>query len=61
MKRDILIVDWLMLAVFAMLILSKIFSIVMPPIIQPIFMVLIAVHIIQHWKIIVASVKRRKK
>ncbi len=61
MKKDILFVDWAMLAIFGVLILSKILKFVTPPILQMSFMVLIGIHIFQHWKIIVATVKRKRK
>ncbi|MBR9680445.1 MAG: hypothetical protein GOU98_01315 [Candidatus Altiarchaeota archaeon] len=61
MKKSILIIDWLMILVFVVLVLSKFVGITTPAILQPIFMLLIGIHIIQHWKIIIASLKQLKK
>ncbi len=61
MKKDILIVDWLLLALFLVLVLSRIAGIARLSIIQLVFMALIAVHILQHWRILAASLKQAKK
>jgi len=58
MRKYILFVDLLLIAVFIFLVVSKIITIPATKIVQPIFMILIAVHLLQHWKILVASVKR---
>jgi hypothetical protein len=58
MKKSILIVDWLLIIIFILMILSKLINLPFTKIIQPIFFVLIIVHIIQHWKVIVYSLKR---
>ncbi|HHH78113.1 MAG TPA: hypothetical protein ENL18_02735 [Thermoplasmatales archaeon] len=61
MRKYILFVDLLLIAVFIFLVASKVITIPATKIVQPIFMILIAVHLLQHWKILVASVKRMRK
>ena len=61
MRKYILFVDLLLIAVFIFLVASKVIAIPATKIVQPIFMILIAVHLLQHWKILVASVKRMRK
>ncbi len=61
MRKYILFVDLLLIAVFIFLGASKVITIPATKIVQPIFMILIAVHLLQHWKILVASVKRMRK
>jgi len=61
MKKHILFIDLLLLAIFIFLIVSKIVTVPAIKIIQPIFMILIAVHLIQHWKVLAASIKRMMK
>ncbi|MEA3329696.1 MAG: hypothetical protein U9Q06_03050 [Nanoarchaeota archaeon] len=61
MKKDILIVDWLLLITFILMILSKFISLPFTKIIQPIFLVLMIIHLLQHWKIFVYSLKKLKK
>ena len=61
MKKSILIVDWLLIIIFILLIISKFINLPFTKVIQPIFFVLIIIHIIQHWKIIVYSLKGLKK
>jgi len=60
MRKDILIVDWLLIIVFAVIVLSKFIELEFVSFLQPIFFVLILIHIIQHWKIIIDSLKRTK-
>ena len=61
MKKIILIVDWLLILIFILMIVSKFINLPFIKIIQPIFFVLIIIHVIQHWKVIVYSLKRLKK
>ena len=61
MKKSILIVDWLLIIVFILMIASKFINLPFTKIIQPIFFVLIIIHVIQHWKVIVYSLKGLKK
>lgn len=61
MRKYILPVDLLLIAIFIFLIVSKIVTVPAIKIIQPIFMILVAVHLIQHWKVLVASIKRMMK
>jgi len=61
MKKNVLIVDWLLIIIFVLMIVSKFITLSFAKIIQPIFFVLIIIHIIQHWKILVHSLKRFKK
>ncbi len=61
MRKYILFVDLLLIVVFVFLVASKIIAMPAIKIIQPIFMIFIAVHLIQHWKILVASVRKMMK
>ena len=61
MKKSILIVDWLLIIIFILMIVSKFINLPFTKVIQPIFFVLIIIHIIQHWKVIVYSLKGLKK
>ena len=58
MKKHILVVDWLLILVFVLMIGLKVAGSSLANIVQPIFLVLILIHIIQHWKVIAASLKR---
>jgi len=58
MKQDILILDWLLIIIFILMILSKFITFPFTKIIQPIFFILIIVHIIQHRKVLVYSFKK---
>ncbi|MEA3355103.1 MAG: hypothetical protein U9Q63_01295 [Patescibacteria group bacterium] len=57
MKKDIVVVDLILIVLFIILMLSNIFKITGLKIVQPLFMVLLATHIIQHWKVLVALTK----
>jgi len=61
MRKYILLVDLLLIAIFAFLVASKIINLPATKIVQPIFMILIAVHLIQHWKVLAASIKKMMK
>ena len=61
MKKSILIVDWLLIIIFILIIVSKFINFPFAKLIQPSFLVLIIIHIIQHWKIIIYSLKKLKK
>ena len=61
MKKSLLIVDALLIIVFILIIVSKFINLSFTKVIQPIFFVLIIIHIIQHWKVIVYSLKGLKK
>jgi len=61
MKKSILIVDWLLIIIFILMIVSKFINLPFTKVIQPIFFVLIIIHVIQHWKVIVYSLKGLKK
>jgi hypothetical protein len=61
MKKSILIIDWLLIIIFILMILSKFINLPFTKVIQPIFFVLIIIHIIQHWKVIVYLLKGLKK
>lgn len=58
MRKDILIVDWLLIIIFAVMILSKFIELEFASFLQPVFFVLILIHIIQHRKIIINSLKK---
>ena len=61
MKKSIWIVDLLLIIIFVFMIVSKLVNLPFTQVIQPIFLVLILIHIIQHWKVIVYSLKGLKK
>lgn len=61
MKKSILTVDWLLIIVFMLMIISKFIELPFTKVIQPIFFILIITHIIQHWKIILYSLKKTTK
>jgi hypothetical protein len=61
MKKSILIIDWLLIIIIILMIVSKFINLTFTKIIQPIFFILIIIHIIQHWKVIVYSLKGLKK
>ena len=61
MKKNVLIIDWLLIIIFILMIVSKFINLPFTKVIQPIFLVLIIIHIIQHWKVIVYSLKGLKK
>lgn len=61
MKKNILIVDWLLIIVFILIIVSKFINLPFTKLIQPIFFILIIIHVIQHWKVMIYSLKKLKK
>ncbi len=61
MKKHILIIDWLLITAFILILISKFINLPFIKIIQPIFFVLIVIHIIQHLRIYAYSLKKLKK
>jgi hypothetical protein len=61
MKKSLFIIDWLLILTFILMVLSKFITMPFTKIIQPIFLGLILIHIIQHWKILVFSLKNFRK
>ena len=61
MKINILTIDWLLIVVFVLMIISKFIKLPFTNAIQPIFFILIITHIAQHWKILVRSLKKLNK
>ncbi len=61
MKKHILIIDWLLITIFILIIISKFINLSFTKNIQLVFFILIITHITQHWKIIFYSLKRLKK
>ncbi len=61
MKKSIVIVDLLLVAIFPIMIVSKFVNLPFTNIVQPIFLGLIIIHLIQHWKIIIHLIKGLKK
>ena len=57
MKKDIIIVDLILFVLFILLISSNIFKITAIKMVQPLFMVILGIHIIQHWKMLMAMIK----
>ena len=55
--NQIWIVDWLMIFVFILILVSKVINLSFTKVLQPIFFVLIVIHIVQHWRAIVCSLK----
>jgi hypothetical protein len=60
MKKGILIIDWILFILTLFLIISKIMNLSFNQFIQPIFLILILVHIIQHCKIFIYSINNKK-
>ena len=60
-KKSFLIVDWALVILLILVILSKFIELPFTKILQPLFMVLIVIHVIQHWKIMWFSIKYLKK
>ncbi|EKD44382.1 MAG: hypothetical protein ACD_71C00155G0002 [uncultured bacterium (gcode 4)] len=58
MKKNVIIIDFLLLGIFTLIIVSKFIDLSFVKIIQLIFFSLIAIHIIQHRKIIYCSFKK---
>ncbi len=61
MKKSVLIIDWLLAIIFILMLTTKFINLPFAKILQPIFFVLIAIHIVQHWKILIYSLKNFKK
>ena len=61
MKKSVLFVDWILLIIFVLMIVSKFINLSFTNFIQPVFFIFIILHIIQHWKVIVYSLKGLKK
>ncbi len=61
MRKSILVVDWLLVMIFTLMIASKFINPSSTKVIQPIFFVLITIHVIQHWKVIAHSFKGLRK
>jgi|GEM_PF-703685 hypothetical protein len=57
MKKSIIIVDLILIVLFAILVASNIFKFENPRIVQMLFMVSLSVHIYQHWRSLVAMTK----
>ncbi len=58
MRKDILIIDWILLFLVVFMILSKFIKIPFSQILQPIFLILIIIHLLQHWRFFVSSIKK---
>lgn len=58
MKKSIIIIDLLLIITFVLILIAKATNASFITVIQPIFFVLVIIHIIQHWKILVRLVKR---
>ena len=52
-----LIIDWLLIIIFTLMLISKIINLPFDKIIQPVFLILIIIHIGQHWRVILHSIK----
>lgn len=61
MKKSIIIIDILLLLALIIMIISKIFKLTSLTFIQPIFLILIITHTIQHWRFIIKIPKLLKK
>jgi len=59
MKNKI-IIDWILLGLFVLIIVSKFITLSFIKIVQPLFFLFIVIHIIQHRKIILQSFKKYK-
>jgi len=58
MKKSIFIVDLILLGLFILIILGRIFDFSFLKFIQLAFFVFITIHIIQHWKVLFYSLKK---
>ncbi|MBT4334602.1 hypothetical protein HOD61_02185 [archaeon] len=58
MKKSIIIVDLLLVGVLLLMPISKMMDLPIIKIIQLTFFILVIIHIIQHWKILIFSIKR---
>ncbi len=58
MKKNILIVDWLLVVILLIMVLSKFINLEFAKLLQPIFFGLILVHLIQHRQIMMNSLKK---
>jgi hypothetical protein len=59
MKNYNLTIDWILITIFTMIIISKFTTLPFVKIIQPVFFIFIIIHIIQHRKIIIYSFKKK--
>lgn len=57
MKKSVIIIDLILIVLFVILLSSNIFGFTKLKIIQPLFMLFLAIHIAQHWKVLVAMTK----
>lgn len=57
MKKDIIIVDLILIVMFMTLISSNILKFPGLKVIQPLFMVVLGIHIIQHWRVLISLTK----
>jgi|APSaa5957512576_1039674.scaffolds.fasta_scaffold05098_2 hypothetical protein len=57
MKKNIIIIDLILIVIFGILLLSNIFGLTSLKMIQPLFMLFLAIHIAQHWKVLIAMTK----
>ena len=54
----ILLVDWILIAIFAVIIASRFISLPFVNLVQQVFFIFILIHVLQHWKALAASLKR---
>ncbi len=57
MKKSIIIIDWLLIIILVFIVVSRFINLPFTKVIKPIFLVLIFIHLIQHWKVIIYSFK----
>lgn len=57
MKKSILVVDWLLVIIFVLMVVSRFLAFSLPRIVQPIFFILILIHIVQHWRVMFFSLR----
>ncbi len=61
MKKSVLIIDWLLVITFILIAISKFTNSPFINIVQPVFFILIIIHIIQHWRVLIYSLKGLRK
>ncbi len=57
MQKFKVIVDLILVCLFFILVTSNIFHFAKPQIVQPLFMVFLAIHLAQHWKMLTILTK----
>ncbi len=57
MKKSVIIVDLILIVLFGAMLASNIFKVTSLKMLQPAFMLFLAIHVAQHWKTLVVMTK----